>query len=129
MKTVLILLTFVQHFLLMSPIQDSIISGDYDKFEKVCATTVSVNMEEPVKLEGNYKKDRFINKLHMQMNRFKVEKLKWISKHIWEDFAVQSLDLELRNIRNGKDEFYKLIFFMKREKKEWTLYYLRGISL
>ncbi len=120
---------FVQHYLLMGPIQDSIVTGDYFKFGEVCAETVSVNMEEPLGFRGNVSRERFVKDLSSNMDRFKVSSLEWISKHIWENYAVQSLNLELKNIRTGKNEFYKLIFFMKREDKEWTLYYLRGIRL
>ena len=129
MRSILLVLMFVQHYLLMGPIQDSIVSGNYVKFGEVCAETVSVNMEEPLSLRGNYIRERFIKKLSLNMGGFRVLSLEWISKHIWEDYAVQSLNLKLKNIRNGKDEFYKLIFFMKREEKEWALYYLRGIRL
>jgi len=123
------MLVFIQHYLLMGPIQESIVSGDYNRFEKVCADSVSVNMENPLNFRGNYKRERFIKIISKKMRVFKVISLEWISKHMWEDYAVQSLNLKLKNIRNGKNEFYKLIFFMKRNKKEWTLYYLRGIKL
>jgi len=129
MRPVFILLMFVQHYLLMGPIQDAIVSGDYVGFGGVCAETVLMNMEEPVKLRGNYKKERFIKELSERMTGFKVISLEWISKHIWEDYAVQSLNLKMKDERNGRTEFYKLIFFMNKEGKEWKLYYLRGIKL
>ncbi len=129
MKTAIMILMFVQHYLLMVPIQDSIVSGNYESFKNVCMDKVAVNMESPIKLRGNFKKEKFIKDLSFQMNRFKVVELEWISKHIWENFAVQSLNLKLKNLKNGKYEFYKLIFFMKRDQKEWELYYLRGIKL
>ncbi len=113
----------------MGPIQQSIESGDYSRFEKVCSDSVSVNMENPLNLRGNYGRERFVKIISEKMNEFKVTSLEWISKHIWENYAVQSLNLELKNIRSGKNEFYKLIFFMKRNRKKWTLYYLRGIKL
>ncbi len=120
---------FVQHYLLMGPIQNSIVSGNYNGFENVCTETVSVNMEKPLSLRGHYNKKRFARELSFIMEEYKVISLEWISKHIWEDYAVQSLNLKLKNFRNGKNEFYKLIFFMKRKGKEWVLYYLRGIRL
>ena len=129
MRALLILLAFTQHYLLMGPIQDAVVSGDFSPFRDVCSERVSVNMEEPLALRGNFEKNRFIKNMTAGFSEFKVVSMEWISKHIWEDYAVQSLNLRMKNIRNGRDEVYKLIFFMKREQKEWTLYYLRGIRL
>lgn len=129
MRSLLIMLVFVQHYLLMGPIQDSFVTGDYSKLQAVCADTVSINMEDPVDLRGNYRRDRFISILSGRMKGFRVFPIEWISKHIWEDYAVQSFNITLRNRLNEKDYFYKLIFFMNREGKEWKLYYLRGIKL
>ncbi len=120
---------FVQHYLLMGPIQDSFVSGDFSKLKAVCADSISINMEEPLDLRGNYKRDRFIRILAGRMKGFKVIPIEWISKHIWEDYAVESFNITLRNRQNERDDFYKLIFFMNREGKEWKLYYLRGIKL
>lgn len=129
MRSLLIMLMFVQHYLLMGPIQDSFVSGDYAKLKEVCADTVSINMEEPIDLRGNYGRDRVISILSGKMKGFKVFPIEWISKHIWEDYAVESFNITLRNRLNERDDFYKLIFFMNREGKEWKLYYLRGIKL
>jgi len=129
MRSLLIMLVFVQHYLLMGPIQDSFVTGDYSRLGAVCADTVSINMEDPVDLRGNYGRDRFISILSGRMKGFRVFPLEWISKHIWEDYAVQSFNITLRNRLNERDYFYKLIFFMNREGKEWKVYYLRGIKL
>jgi len=129
MRALLIMLVFVQHYLLMGPIQDSFVNGEYEKLESICADTVSINMEDPVNLRGNYGRERFISILAGRMKGFRVFPIEWISKHIWGDYAVQSFNITLRNRLNEKDYFYKLIFFMNREGKEWKLYYLRGIKL
>ena len=129
MKIATLLFIFIQHYLLMGPIQSSIESGNYEKFEKICQNDISVNLEEPLQVKGYFKRNEFIKNFSKKMKYYKVKELEWISKHIWENFAVQSLNIVLKSIRSRNNIYYKFIFFMKRDKQEWKLYYLRGIKL
>lgn len=129
MKIVTIMFIFIQHYLLMGPIQSSIESGNYENFEKICQNEISVNMEEPLPVKGYFSRNEFVKNFSKKMEHFKVKELEWISKHIWENFAVQSLNIVLKSIRSRTNVYYKFIFFMKRDNQEWKLYYLRGIKL
>ncbi|MEN8154994.1 MAG: hypothetical protein ABFR75_13325 [Acidobacteriota bacterium] len=129
MKAIPLIFIFIQHYLLMGPIQSSIESGNYGSFEKICLRDISVNLESPLQVKGYFPSSEFINNFSKKMENYKVPELEWISKHIWENFAVQSLNIVLKSIRSGNNIYYKLIFFMKRDKQEWKLYYLRGIKL
>ena len=120
---------FSQHYLLMDPIQKSFENSDFSGLNSVTTRQLIVNLESPISITGDFKRERFIKKFGIIMKYFKIKKSEWVSKHIWEDFAVQSMNLIMKNMRSGDNEYYKFIFFLKRIKGEWKLYYLRGIKL
>jgi len=129
MRTLIILLLFSQHYLLMDPIQKSFEDNDFSGFKNITTKQLIVNLESPLSVTGDFKREKFIEKFGNIMKYFTVEKSEWVSKHIWEDFAVQSMNLIMKNMRSGDNEYYKFIFFLKRVKGDWKLYYLRGIKL
>ena len=129
MKILIILMLFSQHYLLMDPIGKAVEDGQFEQFENISTKQIIVNMESPLQLTGDFKKNRFVKKFRSVMDYFAVEKSEWVSKHIWEDYAVQSMNLIMKNLRSGENEYYKFIFFLKRVQGDWKLYYLRGIKL
>ena len=123
MRTLIILLLFSQHYLLMDPIQNAFEDNDFSVFNNISTKQLIVNLESPISIAGDFKRKRFIEKFGRIMKYFKVKKSEWVSKHIWEDYAVQSMNLILKNMRSGDNEYYKFIFFLKRIKGDWKLYY------
>jgi len=111
--TLLSLFITTQHFLLMHPIQNAIENGDFSGFKTICKKKMSINLEKPFLINGYFYADKFIDDS---------------SKQVEGDFAIQSLNLDLKNKKSGRIVLYKLIFFMTRDK-EWKLYYLRGLRI
>lgn len=129
MKILIIMMLFSQHYLLMDPIQKAMDEKDYEQFALISTPQLIVNMESPLFMTGDFKKEGFVKRIEKRMKYFSVHRSEWVSKHIWENYAVQSMNLIMKNLRSGDDEYYKLIFFLKRIKGKWKLYYLRGIKL
>jgi len=116
------------HYLLMQPIEDSIRTGDFSHFKEISKEKISVNFEPPFDLQGYVFIDKFIEDFSSKYAQYKVEKIEWSSKHIEENFAVQSLNVILKDTRSKQDLYYKFIFFMKKNIK-WKIYYLRGLRI
>ena len=119
---------FSQFYLLAQPIEDSIQQGDFKVFVDICTEKVSVNLEPPFLLKGYFFKEKFIEKFTKEFSQFKVEKIEWISLQVEEKFAIQSLNVILKNFRSGKITYYKFIFFLTK-KEQWKLYNLRGLKI
>ncbi len=137
MKTLIIFLAIAQNFLLMQPIQNAIETGDFSKFSNICTNMLSINLEKPFLKSGYVKSENFSENLSIFLKNYKVDKTEWSSmqnliKLNKEDdtYAVQSLNLFLRNLITKKKLVYKFVFFMQKEKGiEWKIYYLRGIRI
>ena len=128
MKWLLIILVFSQQFLLRQPIQMAIESGDFTHLEAICQEEVSVNFEEPFNLNGYFSREKFIAGFSGQFSKYELRKFEWLTRQIEEKFAIQSLNVILKNKRSEKLIYYKFIFFMTQDKT-WKLYYLRGLRI
>lgn len=128
MKIVLLVLAISQQFLLMQPIQDSIRSGDFRGIEPICRRRISVNLEEPFSIKGYYDREQVAGELDLGFSRVTAENIEWSSIQVEETIAVQSMNLVLKDRFSGRKFYYKLIFFMSKEK-EWKLFYLRGLRI
>jgi len=116
-------------YLLMSPIEEAVKKGDFAAFGQICPARVSVNLESPFDLTGYFDRGKFIRRLHAAFSPFTAERIEWISLQIEDEFAVQSLNLILKNTISGSRVYYKLVFFLTKRDRQWKLYYLRGLSL
>lgn len=125
----LVLFSVPQPYLLMQPIQDAIENGDFAALNDICTDKVSVNLESPFHLSGYFYREKFIARFAGEFSRFVARKIEWISLHIQDDFAIQSLNLILENRRSGRTVYYKFIFFMTQKQRQWKLYNLRGLRL
>lgn len=119
---------FSQFYLLKQPIEDSIFKGNFEAFTDICTEKVSANLEPPFLLKGYFDRDKFIEKFTKEFSHFIVEKIEWISLQVEEKFAIQSLNVILKNNRSGKVTYYKFIFFLTKNK-QWKLYNLRGLII
>lgn len=119
---------FSQFYLWAQPIEDSIQSGNFQVFRDICTENVSINLESPFQLKGYLQREKFIEKFTKEFSLFKVEKIEWISLQVKEKFAVQSLNVILKNSRSGKVTYYKFIFFFAKNT-QWKIYNLRGLKL
>jgi len=128
MKWLLVFLLFSQQFLLRQPIQIAIESGDFSHLEVICQEKVSVNCEEPFRLNGYYSRQKFIAGFSGQFSKYELKEFEWLTRQIEENFAIQSLNVILKNKRSDKLIYYKFIFFMTQDKT-WKLYYLRGLRI
>jgi len=128
MMIVFLLLAVSQQFLQMQPIQDSIRSGDFRGIKPICQERLSVNLEEPLTIKGYFYRDQFAEELDSGFSRVTAENIEWSSIQVEANIAVQSMNLVLKDRFSGRKFYYKLIFFMSKEK-EWKLYYLRGLRI
>ena len=113
----------------MQPIRDSIRTGDFSHFKGISHARISVQLEPPFELGGYVPIAKFIEDFSSEYSLYKAERIEWSSKQIEENYAVQSLNVILKNKRSEKEIYYKLIFFMKKRLKQWKIYYLRGLRL
>ena len=113
-------------FLLMQPIEDAVGTGNFTQFKEISAKKISINLESPFDLRGYVDIEKFINDFSTEFSPFKAEKIEWSSKQIDGNYAVQSLNMILKNKRSRQEIYYKFIFFMKRNV-QWEIYYLRGM--
>ena len=118
-----------EHFLLMPEIQGAINSGDFSGFKNISEDKISVNFEAPFKLNGYLYIEQFIDDFNRRFSRFKTKEFYWSSKIIEEKFAIQSLNLILKNRRSEKTVYYKCIFFLAKNDQKWKIYYLRGLKI
>ena len=121
--------SFTDPFLLMQPIRDSIRTGDFSHFKGICLARISVQLESPFELRGYVPIAKFIEDFSSEYSLYKAERIEWSSKQIEENYAVQSLNVILKDKRSEKEIYYKFIFFMKKRLKQWKIYYLRGLRL
>ncbi|MCK4836221.1 MAG: hypothetical protein KAT17_06275 [Candidatus Aminicenantes bacterium] len=128
MRLLFILILLAQQFLLRQPIQQAIETNNFSYLEMICQDKVSINFEEPFLLNGYFSRSKFIDAFSRQFSRFEVKKFEWLTRQIEEKFAIQSLNLILKNRRSEKLVYYKFIFFMTQDKT-WKLYYIRGLRI
>ena len=128
MKWFLVLMLFSQQFLLRQPIQVAIETGDFSSLAAICQEKVSVNCEEPFELNGYYSRKKFIAGFSEQFSKYELKEFEWLTRQIEERFAIQSINLILKNRRSEKLVYYKFIFFMTQDET-WKLYYLRGLRI
>ncbi len=118
----------VQQFLLLQPIQDAFNRNEFSRLSPVCATRVSVRMDEPFTLNGFFRAPRFVREFSARLTEYEIKRLEWSSNYIEENYAIQSLDVQLTHRRIQRTVMYKFIFFIRRDP-EWKLYYLKGVRL
>jgi hypothetical protein len=126
-----------EEYLLMESIQDAFQTGDFNSLKDESENKVSINCEPPFKLNGYIYIEKFIDDFSGKFAQYETDEIQWISRHWEEKFAVQSLNLKLKNKRSEKTVYYKVIFFLKKVKttaktkviKEWKIYYLRGLRI
>lgn len=126
-----------EEYLLKKSIQDSLYTGDFNHLKNHSENKVSINCEPPFKLNGYIYIEKFIDDFNGKFVQYETNKIQWVSRHLEEEFAVQSLNLILKDKRSEKTVYYKFIFFLKKEKiitktkvtKEWKIYYLRGLRI
>jgi hypothetical protein len=126
-----------EEYLLMKPIQDSLNTGNFNHLKNHSENRVSINCELPFKLDGYIYIEKFIDDFNRKFAQYETNKIQWVSRHMEEEFAVQSLILILKDKQSDKIVYYKFIFFLKKEKilvkteeiKEWKIYYLRGLRI
>ena len=114
-------------FLLMQPIETAIRSANFSQFKGIAAKKISVNLEAPFDLRGYVLIEKFIEDFSEEYSPYKAERIEWSSKQIDENYAVQSLNVVLKNKRSRQEIYYKFIFFMKKNI-QWEIYYLRGLG-
>jgi hypothetical protein len=134
LKALLLLLQVTQHYLVMQPLQEAIQDGRVAALAPICRQRIVVNLEEPFAIWGAMSKEQFIGEFSDRFTALQAEKIEWSSLQAEENIAVQSLNLILRKRFSGERTFYKLILFMDSDiasdgKKEWKLYYLRGLKI
>lgn len=134
LKVLLLLLQVTQHYLVMQPLQEAIQDGRFSAMAPICRPRIVVNLEEPLAVQGAMGREQFIGEFAGRFAALQAEKIEWSSLQAEENIAVQSLNLILRQRFSGARVFYKLILFMNNDiasdgKKEWKLYYLRGLKI
>ena len=133
-----------QPYLLMQEILDALGSGDfvYLKNKEVYEDKISVNLEPPFELHGYLDIDEFVHDFTLEFSQYETENIQWVSKQLEEQYAVQSLNIILKNKRSEKTIYYKFIFFLEKKidyynffffsiKKDekWKIYYIRGLKI
>jgi len=117
----------LEHYLLMQEIPKAF--KNVMLFKPISEAKISVNLDSPFKLHGYFPIDKFIDDFTLRFSEFELLDIEWVSRQLEEQFAVQSLALILKNKRSEKTVYYKLIFFLAKEDKEWKIYYLRGLKI
>ena len=118
----------VQQFLLLQPVQEAFNANDFSRLETICVSRVSVKLEEPLALNGFLRAPRFVREFSSRLDEYEVKRLEWSSNYIEENYAIQSLNVQLKHRRIQRTVMYKFIFFILRDP-EWKLYYLKGVRL
>ncbi|MCP5053888.1 MAG: hypothetical protein GY940_42365 [bacterium] len=116
-------------YLLMQPIRKAVTTGDFSVFKTICREKISASFEPPFQVSGYLYREKFINRFSLEFSQFEATKVEWISQQIDVNFAVQSLNLILKNKRSDKIIYYKFIFFMTKEDNKWKIYYFRGLNI
>ena len=128
MKLIITLALILQHYLLMLPIENAIKSNDFSRFHLICNNKLLVNIEKPFNFNGYVNSEKFISEFSLAFSRYEPGEIEWTSIVIERDFAIQSLNLVLKDRRTKKVFLYKFIFYTTKEK-EWKLYFLRGLRI
>jgi hypothetical protein len=118
-----------EQYLLMKPIGGAVETGNFENFKEICMEKISTKFEPPFEINGYMYKEKFIEDLNIKFSKFDTIRVEWASNQMGNNFAVQSLNLMLKNKRTEKNVFYKLIFFMVKKDKAWKIYYLRGLRI
>ena len=111
----------------MQEIQDALKNAKL--FKSISEAKISVNLESPLLIHGYFPIDKFIDDFTLEFSGFETLGIEWVSIQLEEQFAVQSLALELKDKRSEKTVYYKLIFFLAKKENEWKIYYLRGLKI
>ena len=119
----------LDEYLLMKPIQDAFETGDFNKLKEHSLYRISINFEPPFELNGYLYIDVFIEDFNREFAQFETSTIAWSSGYLEERFAVQSLNLEIKNKRSERVINYKFIFFLTKVDQEWKIYYLRGLKI
>ena len=117
-----------EQFLLRQPIQQAFETGDFSSVRAVCQESVSVNFDPPFSMNGYFHRDKLIDLFSRQLADYTINNLEWLTRQVEEKFAIQSLNLILKDNRLEKLVYYKFIFFMTKDKT-WKLYYLKGLKI
>lgn len=117
-----------EQYLLRLPIQEALEAGKYSSFNEICQDKISVNFEAPFNLSGYINRDKFIEDFSTLFSAYKTLEIEWASQQIEIPFAVQSLNLKMKNRRSDKTVYYKLILFMIKNDQKWKIYHCRGLS-
>ncbi len=131
MKTLLIFLMLQQSFLLRQPIVSALKTGEIKKLGAISRTHLAVNFRPPFSINGFFCRERFLEEFEREFAKYEIRDIEWPAKNIDIDgkYAVQSMNLVMRNRLTSRKVYYKFLFFMMRNsKKEWELYYLKGLS-
>jgi len=121
-----------QNFLLMEPIEDSILRGRMEQMALVCREQISVNLDEPFSLKGYLPRELFRKEMAFKYRDLQTEDLEWVSLQVDGNLAVQSINIILKDQVSGRRIPYKMIFFLltgPSAKREWKIYYLRGLRI
>lgn len=116
-------------YLLMQPIDDAVTTGQIKQFQKICLEKIAVDFEPPFNLTGYVYTAKFVEDFAAIYSQYDVLKKEWATKQIENEFAVQSLNLILKNKRSDKTVLYKFIFFMNKKGDDWKIYYFRGLRI
>jgi len=115
LKVILILFQLTPQFLLMESIEKSVKAGDFSNFWQICHKKISVYLEHPFTFYGYYSIPEFIDKFTASYSQYETKRTEWSSHLIGEHYAIQSLNLLLKNRISEQVIAYKFIFFMNRE--------------
>jgi len=118
-----------EHYLLKNQIEAIFNTGDYSLFKSISLERISANFDPPFELKGYIYIDKFIAEYTQRFTQFEAQGIEWSSLQMDGRYAVQSLNLILRNRRSEKVVYYKFILFLVKNKQEWKIYYLRGSNL
>jgi hypothetical protein len=118
-----------EQYLLMKPIGSAVKTGNFEYFKDICLEKISTKFEPPFEINGYVYKEKFIEDISEKFSRFETIRVEWASNQMGNNFAVQSLNLMLKDRRTEKNVYYKFIFFVTKKDKAWKIYYLRGLNI
>lgn len=131
MKILLIFLMLQQSFLLRQPIVSALKTGNMKRLGAISRSHLAVSFKPPFNINGFFRKERFLNEFGSVFRQYEIRDIEWPAKNIDIDgkYAVQSMNVVMRNRLTSRKVYYKFLFFMMRNsRKEWELYYLKGLS-
>jgi len=115
-------------YLLMKPITTAVATGKFEILKDHSTKKISVNLEAPFRVNGYLLMDKFVEDFKEVYSQYNITGIQWVTKQIENPFAVESLNLNLKNQRSQKSVNYKFIFFMTKVDDEWKIYYLKGLN-